>query len=124
MKKPLDPSPQSLKFPNLRNRLRPKVSRIKSRKVKTKDEEDRFRRLAAMDCCVGPVGCKGRISIHHCFTGSGGRKDHMKTIPLCLYGHHLGKKGIDGGVISKKQWQEIYGSEQELLEIVNARFGN
>lgn len=58
--------------------------------------------------------CQGRITIHHCGTGAGGRKDHMRVIPLCME-HHLGAKGIDGKRMSRREWQERYGSEEELL---------
>lgn len=54
------------------------------------------------------------MTVHHCFTGGGGRKDHTKTICLC-WGHHLGPEGIDGQRMSKRQWQEKYGSEESLL---------
>lgn len=66
-------------------------------------------------CAVGPsTYCHGRMTIHHCGTGAGGRKDHDKVICLC-WGHHLGPEGIDGKKISKRAWQEKYGSEVTLL---------
>lgn len=60
------------------------------------------------------MNCSGRITVHHCFTGGGGRKDHDKTIPLC-HSHHLGPEGIDGKRMSKRAWQEKYGSEASLM---------
>lgn len=32
--------------------------------------------------------------VHHCGTGAGGRKDHMKVVPLCPH-HHRWKEAID-----------------------------
>lgn len=64
--------------------------------------------------------CQGRVTIHHCGTGGGGRKDHLKVLPLC-WEHHLGAKGIDGKRMSKRQWQETYGTEDELLEMLHIR---
>lgn len=65
-------------------------------------------------CMVGPFGCRGRLTIHHCGTGAGGRKDHMKVLPLCEE-HHQGREGIDGKAMSKRDWQEKYGTEDFLL---------
>ena len=72
--------------------------------------------MAKAGCIVaGSTPCEGRITIHHCGTGAGGRKDHKKVIPLC-WGHHQGPQGIDGKRMSKRAWQEIYGSEEKLLK--------
>ena len=79
--------------------------------------------IIELGCIVGPSAyCEGRLTIHHCGTGAGGRKNHDHVICLC-WGHHQGKHGIDGQVMSKRQWQEKYGSEiglmvktQELLD--------
>lgn len=72
--------------------------------------------VATCGCIVaGLIPCEGCITIHHCGTGAGGRKDHRKVIPLC-WGHHLGPHGIDGKRISKRAWQEKYGSEEKLLK--------
>lgn len=67
---------------------------------------------------MASIECYGRNTIHHCFTGAGGRKNHRKVLPLCV-GHHIGPQGIDGRVMSKKKWQAIYGSEQELLDLLD-----
>lgn len=88
-------------------------------KPPTADQKRRYIAIADLGCIVGPsVFCAGRITIHHCFTGGGGRKDHDKTIPLC-WEHHMGAQGIDGQRFSKRGWQAIYGTETELLEKVN-----
>lgn len=127
MSQPSDQSRRSLsplKFPHLLKRIKgPRRSHAKQksplkrkpRKAKTKSELLHFTKVANLGCIVGPVGCIGRITIHHCGTGAGGRKDHLKVIGLC-WEHHLGKNGVDGGVVSKKQWQVKFGCEIELLE--------
>lgn len=77
-----------------------------------------------LGCIVGPsTHCNGRLTIHHCGTGGGGRKDHRKVLCLC-WGHHQGLEGIDGKQNhTKRSWQEKYGTEiglmvktQELLD--------
>jgi hypothetical protein len=50
--------------------------------------------------------------IHHCGTGGGGRKDHLKVIPLCNF-HHRGPQGIH--TLSRKVWEPLYGTEAEHL---------
>jgi hypothetical protein len=61
------------------------------------------------------------MTVHHCGTGAGGRKDHRKVIGLC-YGHHQGDEGIDakhnGSPQSKRAWMKKYGTEDMLLERV------
>ena len=75
-----------------------------------------WKAVAAVGCIVkGSTPCEGRITIHHCGTGAGGRKDHMKVIPLCWM-HHLGPHGIDGKRMSKREWQDKYGTEIVLLK--------
>lgn len=71
--------------------------------------------IASLGCIVVSGACWGRITIHHCFTGAGGRKDHDKVISLC-WAHHLGPLGIDGKKISKREWQAHYGTETILIE--------
>ena len=80
----------------------------------------RWNAVIDLGCIVGPsTYCGGRITIHHCFTGGGGRKDHQKTIGLC-WSHHLGSEGIDGKRMSKRAWQAKYGAEGALLAKTNA----
>lgn len=80
----------------------------------TKKQRERWSKIASLGCII----CASPDEIHHCFTGAGGRKNHDKVIPLCPE-HHRGKNGIDGRHLSKRQWQDIYGSEQELLDRIN-----
>lgn len=88
-------------------------------KQPTAAQKRRFAAIVALGCIVGPsVYCEGRVTVHHCFTGGGGTKNHDLTIPLC-WGHHLGAEGIDGQKLSKRQWQIRYSSENSLLEMTN-----
>lgn len=83
-------------------------------KPPTAAQKRRWDKIVELGCIVSKDACAGRTTIHHCFTGGGGRKDHDKTIPLC-WEHHLGAEGIDGKRMSKRSWQEKYGSEWLLL---------
>jgi hypothetical protein len=71
--------------------------------------------------CIAPVSCELRCSkhavIHHIETGAGGRQDHDRVIPLC-WDHHdrMSPVGLHSG---RRKWQEIFGTEQELLEKVD-----
>lgn len=93
-----------------------KPARMKEKsRPASKQERDHWERIRALGCIVGPVGCQGRITIHHCGTRRGGRKDHKKVIALC-WEHHLGDEGIDGKVLSTAKWEARYGTEDQLLE--------
>lgn len=75
-------------------------------------------RVAALGCIV----CRNLrlglgltpATIHHCGTHMGGGRNHMRVLPLC-HEHHQGKEGIDGKHMSKRAWQEKYGTEDQLL---------
>lgn len=75
-------------------------------------------RVAALGCLI----CYSPATIHHCGTHMGGGRDHMRVVPLC-WAHHLGPEGIDGKKISKRQWEEKYGTEEELLQRVKKLLG-
>lgn len=81
-----------------------------------KAEREHHARLRELGCII----CGDDPGIHHCETGAGGRKDHMKVLPLCYY-HHQGEQGIH--TLSRRVWQPIYGTEQELMEKANAQLG-
>ena len=83
-------------------------------KPPTKSQRERWGKIAELGCQVQGVH-RGRTTIHHCFTGAGGRKDHDKVLALCEM-HHTGPNGINGGRISRREWEHRYGSEQSLLE--------
>ena len=74
----------------------------------TKKQKERWERLRASGCII----CGLPPAIHHCETGMGGRKDHDKVLPLCHF-HHQGEQGIHK--LGRRVWQEIYGTEQELM---------
>lgn len=91
-------------------------------KAATRAQRQRWSDIIELGCIVGPVAtCGGRLTIHHCGTGAGGRKDHDKVICLC-WNHHQGKYGIDGKqIFTKKSWQAHYGTETELIEETERR---
>ena len=90
-------------------------------KAPTSLDRKYWKAVADVGCIVqGLTPCEGRITIHHCGTGAGGRKDHRKVLPLC-WGHHLGPHGIDGKRISKRAWQDKYGTELALLKRLERR---
>lgn len=79
----------------------------------------RWELIRALGCILTHMGvnhrCAGRITIHHCGTGGGGRKDHDRVVPLCL-NMHTGADGIDGRQnFSKRTWQEAFATEDEML---------
>lgn len=63
-------------------------------------------------------GCDNPPHIHHALTGAGGRKNHRKVLPLCHY-HHQGDEGLH--TLSRRVWEEKYGTEEELLEQLRIR---
>lgn len=98
-----------------------KGQRLKKR-INNPTKQDRiyWEVVRSLGCIVGPIGCYGRITIHHCGTGMGRQKDHKKIAGLC-WGHHLGPQGIDGKCLSKRDWQVKYGTEEQLLMRVEIR---
>jgi len=80
-------------------------------KAPTKAQRERWGRVAELGCLV--CGTYYSVTIHHLYTGAGGRKNHDKVAPLCIE-HHIGREGIDGRVMSKKVWQAKYMSEPEM----------
>ncbi len=88
-----------------------------SKKNPTAAEKRHMSRVASLGC----IACRNQgdgetpASVHHALTGGGGRRNHMKVLPLCHY-HHQGEGGIH--TLSRNRWQEIHGTEEELLEQV------
>jgi hypothetical protein len=82
-------------------------------KPATAAQKKRFERICSLGCCI----CGGIAQAHHTHTGAGGRRDHDKTIPLCIH-HHTGPHGIHN---SRKAFAATHGTEQELLDNTNAR---
>lgn len=87
-----------------------------SKRNATKSEKIWMDRVAQLGCII--ESCNGLATLHHCGTYMGGGRDHKRVIPIC-WQHHLGKEGIDGKHLSKRQWEAKYGTEEELLEKVN-----
>lgn len=83
------------------------------------EERALWHQLLKLPCAVKlfrPVTpCDGRMTIHHCGTGGGGRRNHELVLAICAF-HHFGAEGIDGKKYSKRGWQDVYGSETELRD--------
>jgi len=83
------------------------------------------RRHMALVASLGCVACRsenGAIAfaeIHHIRDGAGAgqRSAHTDVIPLCPKHHRIGGFGVAFHA-GPKIWQEIYGTERELLEQV------
>jgi hypothetical protein len=94
----------------------------KKRNVRTEAQKKRWDSLVHIGCILNrmnvPHECRGRITIHHLFTGAGGRKNHDLVAPLCA-NMHIGSGGIDGRQkLSKRAWQETYCTEAAILAAV------
>lgn len=84
------------------------------------DHRERWSRIVELGCILtyfDVTNCSGRITIHHLYTGAGGRKDHEKVAGLCL-NHHLQDEGVNSltGKISRREWEAKYATERELEE--------
>jgi hypothetical protein len=111
-----NPQPKKGKKPKADKK--PIAKRSKKNKAPTKEQRQRWDEITQLGCPVNNWECTPRvITIHHCGTEAGGRKDHDKVIGLC-FNHHLSKDyGIDGrGRYSKITWQEHYNTEQYYLD--------
>lgn len=92
----------------------------------TAEDRRRWQKVLYLGCAATfglatvPVNCNGRMTINHCGTGMGRKKDHKKVIGLCWY-HHVGAEGIDGKKISAPEWEERFGSEDALMEITDRK---
>ena len=87
-------------------------------KPPTKAQKTRWDKVASIGCIID--GCSETPSIHHAKTGGGGRKDHDKILPLC-WKHHQGQAGIH--TLGRRTWQDLFGTEQELLDKVASLLG-
>lgn len=100
-----------------------KGSSKKKSKDPTAEQRAQWEVIRELGCILRPMGvrhvCQGRITIHHLFTGAGGRKNHDLVAPLCVE-MHTGYNGIDGRRnYSKKKWQEKFATEQQMFDKVN-----
>ncbi len=105
-----------------RTRSKAKVKRKSKNGARPANAEERrhWARVRPLGCLVCNSECKGRTTIHHCGTGGGGRKNHMLVIPLCVY-HHTGAGGINGGIISRRAWEEKHGTETYFLKLLERK---
>jgi len=82
-------------------------------KPATAAQKRRMGVIAELGCII----CGSPACIHHTGTHLGGGRDHDKVIPLCPRHHQYHGDGISFHD-NKTIWQEIHGTEQELLEKV------
>jgi hypothetical protein len=78
---------------------------------------------------IGCIACRldgmppRPTAVHHILRG-GIRMGHLHTLPLCDPGHHQGGQQL--GLISRHPWkqrfEQRYGTEQELLEILRKEY--
>ncbi|NBN61582.1 DUF968 domain-containing protein [Proteus sp. G2639] len=87
-------------------------------KSKTKEEKKWLSDVAELGCiCCRNMGFGASLAeIHHVRTGRGmaQRASHTDVLPLCPPHHRACYE--TGFHASPKSWQEIHGSEAELLE--------
>jgi hypothetical protein len=83
---------------------------MKKPTVKQSEWFDKLREHGCIVCGRKPV------SIHHCFTGGGGRKDHDNVIPLCWYHHQNGSELEPSIHPWRARFEELHGTEQELID--------
>ncbi|WP_426466571.1 Ref family recombination enhancement nuclease [Proteus mirabilis] len=87
-------------------------------KSKTKEERQWLSDVAELGCiCCRNMGFGASLAeIHHVRTGQGmaQRASHTDILPLCPLHHRACYE--TGFHASPKSWQEIHGSEAELLE--------
>ena len=86
-----------------------------------KQDKERFEKLKQIGC----IACskKGLFSepiIHHIrkHTGLGLRPPHTDTIPLCPAHHNMGNESVH---LNKKKFEELFGSELQLLDEANEK---
>lgn len=88
--------------------------------AKTKAEREHMARVADLGCIV----CRNEhdaftlAELHHVNAhGMGLRSDNYSVIPLCPAHHRTGGYGVAVHA-GKRTWEEIFGTEIELLEQV------
>lgn len=97
-----------------------------SRSLKKSDREH-MQKVAELGCVVcRNLGFGASPSeIHHLRSGcgTGQRSSHKRAIPLCPPHHRIGGYGVAIHA-GQKMWEEIYGSEETLLEQVLRELGS
>lgn len=94
---------------------------MSKKRAANKAEREHMGRVSQLGCII----CENPYTvIHHITTarGFGGRSSHYEVLPLCVPHHDGGVRGIavHAGV---KTWEEIYGTQKSLVEIVNKAVG-
>ena len=85
----------------------------------TKEEKIWMDKVAELGCFV----CQRPATLHHIRNngtgnvGIGKRSSHFEVIPLC-YEHHQGNTGIH---MDKKNFENKYGTEKQILDIVREK---
>jgi hypothetical protein len=84
----------------------------------TKVEKQYLSKVAELGCII----CKSPAEIHHIRTGMGigQRNTNFMVLPLCPQHHRTGGFGIAIHA-GQKTWEQNFGTELELLELVKAR---
>ena len=88
----------------------------------TRSERDNhYDKVAALGCII----CCDVAAIHHCKGNPTfpAKREHRPVIPLCHRHHQDHGRGVSFHPF-EKEWESIYGTQQELLELVNERLGN
>jgi|TARA_R100000278_G_scaffold123276_1_gene112614 hypothetical protein len=83
-----------------------------------KKTREYYQRLVSLGCivCRLQYGVHSDPCIHHVRTkGLGMGQKSKDALPLC-WEHHQGRDGVH---TNTKKWEEKYGTQEELLEIVN-----
>lgn len=84
---------------------------------RSKAEKDHLDRVASLGCLI----CMAPAEVHHVTNGTMGKKSSdYDAIPLCPLHHRLGDYGV-AFHSGKKAWEEKFGTQGELLEIVRQR---
>ncbi len=96
-----------------------------AREMKIKHKK-RMAKLKDLGCivCLMEVGMWVEAEIHHIREelGTGQRRDHDKTIPLCPQHHRIGGYGA-ARHDSLERWEKAHGNEVYLLDVVNGLIG-
>ena len=96
-----------------------------AKKKPTKAESDHMNQVAALGCiaCMNMGHQDTPAEIHHTRFNAGGgqRSGHFSVLPLCF--HHHSAQGVDGIHGGIDTWQQVHGTEQELLKQVEGLLG-
>ena len=81
-----------------------------------KERKARFESLSEYGCII----CMRPSEIHHLigykYSSLSKKADDSNTIPLCVE-HHRGQQGIHH--MGMRVWEEVYGTQEQLLIRVN-----